>query len=102
MWRVLQTLILALAIFGTFKTAFYIADNDFEISLGDKQGFSVNDYSESFSDSIKFATLNFDGGAGKFILQDTTDNLIYFRTEGAKDNYRLTRYDDETSSKINF
>lgn len=98
----LAALILALAIFGTFKTAFYIADNDFEISLGGKPGFSVNDYNETFNDSIKFATLNFDGGAGKFILQDTTDNLIFFRTEGAKNNYRLTRYDEENSSVINF
>ncbi len=98
----IAALILALAIFGTFKTAFYIADNDFEISLGGKAEFSANDYNESYDDMITTATLNFDGGAGKFILQDTTDNLVYFKTIGSKDNYRLTRFDNDNHSEINF
>jgi LiaF transmembrane domain len=98
----IAALILAFAIFGTFKTAFYIADNDFEISLGGKPGFAVNEYTETYDESIKSATLNFDGGAGKFILQDTSSSLIYFRTEGAKDNYRLTRIDNDNESKIDF
>lgn len=97
----LAAIILALAIFGSIKTLFYVANNDFEISLGGKNQFSVSEYSDSYSDSTKYATFNFDGGAGKFILTDTTTDLIYSKSEGVKDNYSFSSMKSDSTAEIN-
>ena len=50
---------------------------------------------------MKFGTLNFDAGAGTFNISKTTDSLIHATAIGLKNNFRLTRFDTDSSTKIN-
>jgi len=100
----LAAIILALAIFASFKTATHFFSNDFEVVYGDEgnHNFETTKYTESFDSTLTFATLNFDAGAGSFNISNTTDNLFDATTEGRKDNFYLKRYDSDTTSKIEF
>ena len=100
----LAAIVLAFAIFASFKTASHFVDNDFHIDLGDEpsQKYGTTEYSETFDSTITFAEFNFDAGGGSFNISNTTDNLIYARSEGILNNYVLTRYDSDSSSTINF
>ncbi len=49
---------------------------------------------------MKFATFNFDAGAGEFNISKTTDNLIAATAEGIKNNFNLTRFDTDSSTQI--
>lgn len=98
----LAAIILALAIFATFKTAAHFVHDDFEIVFDDEGNhkFEITEYAEAFDSSITTAELNFNAGAGSFNLQETSEELIFVRTEGLKDNFRLKRYDSDNSSKL--
>lgn len=100
----LAAVILALAIFASFKTAAHFAANDFEIVLGDEDDytFETMEYSEKSDSTLKYATLNFDAGAGSFTISKTTEDLFYAKTEGRKDNYTLSRFDSDSSAQIDF
>ena len=100
----LAAIVLALAIFASFKTATHFVNNDFQIDLGDEADnkYGITEYNESFDSTLTFATLNFDAGGGTFKISDTTPDLIYATTEGIQNNYSLTRYDNDSSSTINF
>jgi len=100
----LAAIVLALAIFASFKTATHFISNDFQINFGDEAEyeFSTTEFTEQFDSSLLFAALNFEAGAGEFIIKDTTNNLVAARTEGHKNNYKLTRLDNDSSSVINF
>jgi hypothetical protein len=98
----LAAIVLALAIFASFKAATHFVNNDFEITFGDDADyeFVTTEYSEEFDSTLTYATLNFDGGAGSFTLSKTTENLIDAKAEGIKDNFTLTRLDTDSSSKL--
>jgi len=100
----LAAIVLALAIFASFKTATHFISNDFRIDLGDegKHEVGTSEFTEQYDSTLTFATLNFEAGAGTFNITDTTYNLIAATTEGHKNNYRLTRLDTDSSSIINF
>jgi hypothetical protein len=100
----LAAIVLAFAIFASFKTAAHLVDNDFQIDIGDEADnkYGTTEYNETFDSTLSYATLNFNAGGGSFIISDSTDNLIYATTEGIQNNYILTRYDDDNSSTINF
>ena len=100
----LAAIILAFAIFASFKTATHFFSNDFQIDLGEGENreFSTTEFTEEFDSTLSFAILNFDAGAGSFNISDTTDDLIYAKTEGHKNNYKLTRLDTDSSSVIDF
>ncbi len=100
----LAAVILALAIFASFKTATHVIHNDFEVVFGNEGDyeFEITEYSEKFDSTLKYATLNFDAGAGSFNIEETTDNLFDAKTEGRKDNFYLKRFDSDSSTKIDF
>jgi hypothetical protein len=100
----LAAIILAFAIFASFKTATHFVSNDFHIDLGDEADnrYGTSEYEENFDSTLNFATLNFEAGGGSFKITDTTNNLFYATTEGIQNNYSLTRNDEDSSSTINF
>lgn len=100
----LAAIVLALAIFASFKTATQFFSNDFQIDLGDDANyeFTTTEFNETYDSALTYATLNFDAGAGTFNIADTTYNLIAAITEGHKNNYKLKRLDTDSSSIIDF
>ena len=100
----LAAIILALAIFASFKTATHFFNKDFEFVFGEEgeYSFDTTAYSESFDSTLAFATLNFDAGAGTFNISKTTEHLFDATAEGKKDNFYLKRYDSDNTSKIDF
>ncbi len=100
----LASIILAFAIFASFKTATSFLSNDLQIELGDDANgeFATTEYSEFFDSTLTLATLNFDAGAGTFNILKTTDSLFTAKTEGIKNNFDLTRFDTDSSSNIDF
>ena len=100
----LAAIILALAIFASFKTATHFFNKDFEFVFGEEgeYSFDTTAYTESFDSTLAFATLNFDAGAGTFNISKTTEHLFDATAEGKKDNFYLKRYDSDNTSKIDF
>lgn len=100
----LAAIVLALAIFASFKTATHFISNDFRIDLGDdgKQEVGTSEFTEQYDSTLIFATFNFDGGAGTFNILDTTEYLIYAKTIGYKNNYELNRLDTDSSTILDF
>ncbi|RKY90953.1 MAG: hypothetical protein DRQ01_08425 [Ignavibacteriae bacterium] len=97
-------LIIAVSVFATFKTTAHFIHDDFSIVFDelDDREFEVTKYEEAMDSSITKAFLEFDAGAGSFNVKDTTHQLIIMKTEGVKDNYKLKRFDSDSSSKIQF
>ncbi len=100
----IAALIIAVSVFATFKTTVHLFHDDFTIVFDDLDDceFEVTEYEEAFDSSITKAFLEFDAGAGSFNVKDTTHQLIIMKTEGIKDNYKLKRFDSDSSSKIQF
>jgi len=100
----LAAVVLALAIFASFKTATHFMSNDFNIDFGDvaNHEYATTEFNEYYDSTLTYATLNFDAGAGTFNITDTTNNLIYAITEGHRNNYKLKRLDRDSSSIIDF
>lgn len=99
----LAALVLALTIYASVSATTNLIDDDFEIHFGDEAvNYDTTYFSQDFSDSIKTASLHFSAGAGGFKILLPTDKLIDFKTEGIKDNYYLSRSDNESSTSIDF
>jgi hypothetical protein len=98
----LAAIILALAIFASFKAATHFVNNDFEMTFGDDADseYTTTEFTEKYDSTLHFATLNFDAGAGTFNISKTTENLIEANAEGIKNNFTLTRFDSDSSTKI--
>lgn len=98
----LAAIVLALAIFASFKTATNFFNHDFNIVFGDDADaeFTTSEFTEQFDPKLQFATLNFDAGAGSFNILKTTENLIDTKAEGVKHNFNLTRFDTDSSTNI--
>jgi hypothetical protein len=99
----LAAIILALAIFASIKTATHFVNNDFDLTFGDEadSAYATTEFTEDYDPLLKFGTLNFDAGAGSFNISKTTDSLIYATATGVKNNFKLTRFDTDSSTKIN-
>ncbi len=98
----LAALVLAVAIFAFFNSAFYFVDNRFTIN---DKGISVtidgnvdtSNYNVPFNKEIKNAKFNFKAGAGTFAIDDTTTQLMSAITTGIKNNYELTNNGNNNS-----
>jgi hypothetical protein len=96
-------LVLALTIYASISATTNLIDDDFEIHFGDEAAvFDTTYFSQEYSDSIKTAKLQFSGGAGGFKMLIPTDKLIDFKTEGLKENYKLSRNDFGSHSDLDF
>ncbi|HSW56122.1 MAG TPA: DUF5668 domain-containing protein, partial [Ignavibacteriaceae bacterium] len=100
----LAAIVLALAIFSSFKTLASLVNHDFNVVFGDESDyeFATTEFTEQYDSTLLFVTLNFEAGAGEFIIADTTNNLVVAKTEGHKNNYKLTRMDTDSSSVMDF
>jgi len=100
----LAALVLAFTIFASFKTATSFLSDDIRIDLGDgiKHEIVSSEFTEQYDSTLQFAILNFDAGAGSFQISKTTDNLIFAKTEGYNYDYKLNRFDTDSSTTINF
>ena len=100
----LAAIILALAIFASFKTATHFISNDFQIDLGDdaNREIGTSEFTEQYDSTLSFAELNFNAGAGTFKIFDQSEHLFFAKTIGYKDNYELTRYDTDSSTIVEF
>jgi len=100
----LAAIVLALAIFASFKTATHFFSNDINIDFGNgaSHEYGTTEFAENFDSTLTYATLNFNAGGGTFIITDTSDNLIYAITEGHLNNYKLKRLDSDSSSIVDF
>jgi hypothetical protein len=98
----LAAIVLALAIFASFKTATHFFSNDFQIDFGDdaEYDYTTTEFTEELDSTLKFATLNFDAGAGEFNISKTSDNLIAATAEGIQNNFNLIRFDTDSSTQI--
>ncbi len=91
----LAGIVFALVIFSAFHSFFGIFNGNLVIDSNDDIEFSsdarydTTNYILAYGDSIKSAYFNFDGGAGKFIIEDTTSKLLKATTYGIKDNYNF-------------
>ena len=76
----LAAIILAFAIFASFKTAANLVNHDFNVVFGDDVDYeyTTTEFTEQYDSTLMFATLNFDAGAGEFSISKTTENLICF------------------------
>lgn len=100
--------ILALTIFSGFKFILGFSDWDFDVDWNDDKevvfdgNYDSTFYNAAFDPEIKNAVLNFDGGAGKIIISDTSGSLIQAYSFGAKNNYKFTIKNSDETSKIYF
>jgi hypothetical protein len=64
--------------------------NDYD-STGNQQSLS-----EVYNDSIRLAKLNFEVAAGKFLIRDTTTQLIDLERKGSSGTYTMTSRDEDS------
>ena len=84
---------------GRFNDFSFIIDKDFDNSSSASQ----QDFTIPFDDTIENARLNMDAAAGKFILQDTTSELLSFSQSGRHNGnyeYIVHRNNHEATVKI--
>lgn len=98
----LAAIVLAIAVFAFFNSAFYFVGDRFSIH---NNGISIvfdgkvdtSNYNIPYNSSINKAKFDFHAGAGTFIIADTTDQLLSAVTTGIKNNYELTQSGDNNS-----
>lgn len=100
----LAGIVLALSIYASVSATTSLINRDFEIVIDDdgSAAFDTTYFSQEYSDTIKTAALNFNGGAGSFKLFSATDKLIDFKAEGLKDLFSIRRNDAGSYSEIFF
>jgi hypothetical protein len=101
----ISALILAVTLFAFFNSSYNFISNAF--SLNDEDiNFTINEktdtssYTESYNKSIKNGEFSLNAGAGSFIINDSTDDLMHAATQGIKNNYELMRSDAYDKSTI--
>ena len=93
-------IILALIIYSSIHLTTKFVQGDFDVIFDEDGDFVTNQYSEPFNSSITKVKLFLDGGAGKFTISDTTDQLIFVRTDGIDNNFKLVKKDEGDVSEV--
>ncbi len=92
----LSAIFMVLLIISFFQFIFNKDHFAFEIS-----GNNTSEFSSEYQDSIKFASLEFNSGAGSFILNGYTDDLIYAKTKTHDFGYDFNVYQFDSLAKVN-
>ncbi|HEY6952477.1 MAG TPA: DUF5668 domain-containing protein [Bacteroidota bacterium] len=88
-------IVLACMFFGFFSFQWFDGiDDDSEPARYSQQ------LSEPYNNTIQRAVFNLSGGAGKFVMTSTTDNLIDAETESGLGRYELDKYEEKGSTEI--
>lgn len=100
----LAGLILAITLYASFSATTNLFHNDLNFVFDDEYNsdYDTTYFFQEYNDSIKTATLNFNGGAGSFKILMPTDKLAEFKTEGYGGNYNLKANDNGIHSDIIF
>jgi hypothetical protein len=101
----ISAVILAITLFAFFNSSYNfinnavtVRDDDFNFSIDENT--DTSNYNEAYDSKIKSAELNLNAGAGTFIINDSTDDLMNTITKGIKNNYDVTRQDAGDKSTI--
>ena len=93
-------IILAVIIYSSIHFTTKFIQGDFDVIFDDDGDFVTTQYSEPFDSTITKVKLYLDGGAGKFTIGDTTDQLIFVRTDGIENNFKLVKKDEDNVSEV--
>jgi hypothetical protein len=58
-------------------------------------------FSEPYDSSIANATFSFEGGAGRFVIDETTDALAEAQTESGYGDYEMEKYEEDGVAHVN-
>lgn len=100
----ISAIVLSLTVFSFLSNPAKIFRTDVNFSFdSDKNGVSDSSYySYPYSDEIKYAELIFNGAAGKFTVNSTTDKLFEANTFSEKDFHHLKVNTIDTVANIEF
>lgn len=91
----LNGIVLACMVFGFFS--FQWVDSEFD----DREPAKYSQhFSEPFDTAIENASFNFSAGAGTFVMEEASKNLIEAQTETGLGRYELTRHDDDGTMNV--
>ena len=93
---------LAIIIFSSVKLTTNFIEGDFDVIFDDDGEFTLTEYNEEYQSNISKAVFDLDGGVGSFNISDSTNKLIYIRTDGLDNNFRLTKNEIDSTSKLYF
>ena len=101
----IAAVMLAITLFGFFSSScsffyhtFNIDNDGINISIdGDAD---TSNYVESYNSKIKSCDFFLKAGAGAFVLDDSTDNLVSAVSQGVKNNYEIYRSDSNSKSIV--
>jgi hypothetical protein len=91
----LNGIILACMVFGFFS--FQWVNTSFDDSTPPKYS---QHFSEPFDSSIDKADFSFRGGAGTFVMEETTQDLAEAQTESGLGQYEMSKYDDDGTATV--
>ena len=101
----IAALILAVTLFAFFNSSYNficnsiaVRDDDFNFSIGENT--DTSNYNEPYNSDVKYGEFNLKAGAGTFILNDSSDDLMNAVTQGIKNNYELTRQDNDDKAVV--
>jgi hypothetical protein len=92
----IAALILAITLFAFFNSSYHFICNAFSLKDQDlnftiSEDTDTSSYTESYESRIKNCEFYLNAGAGSFIINDSTEDLMHAATQGIKNNYELTR-----------
>ena len=93
---IISALFMVLLVISFFQYIF--RDDNFRIDFSDTNNSRFN---SSYSDSIKYASLEFNSGAGSFKVGGFTDELVSAKTWTDEFNYDFNVYQFDSLAKIN-
>jgi hypothetical protein len=98
----LAAVFLATVLFTSVKLAADFVEGDFQIIFDDESdsNYTITEYTEWISPNLERARFIFDGGIGIFNLKRTTDDLIYVKAKGVRDNYKLIKDDVDSLTTV--
>lgn len=86
---------------NTFGFVWHRHNHEWNVDYKNSADFkSDENYSEPYDKNTKTATLDFDAAAGKFILEEPTDNLYNFDKSGGDVHYETSVEKDSTSALV--
>ncbi len=92
----LNGLIVACIVFSFFTFQW------FDFSFDDEKPAKYSQqFSEPYDSTITRATFAFEGGAGKFTIDETTDKLAEARTESNYGEYEMEKYEEDGIAHVN-
>lgn len=84
---------------GTKREHFFDWSDEFSVDV-DSNGLKTQDFVLPLDSGVRMAKLSFEGGAAKFILNDTTSNLIDANTMTRKGEYTLEKVRTDSTEDI--